>query len=46
MTSDGWDPKEHEVSREAMEDGMERVNYDDGYFRIVDKDGNILSYGY
>ncbi len=46
VTSDGWDPKEHEVSREAMEDGMERVNYDDGYFRIVDKDGNILSYGY
>lgn len=46
VTSDGWDPKEHEVSRETMEDGNERVYYDDGYSRLVDKDGNILSYGY
>ena len=46
ITGDGWNPREHEVSRESLEDGMERVNYDDGYFRIVDKDGNILSYGW
>ena len=46
VTSDGWDPKEHEVSREQLDNGYERVNYDDGYMRIVDKDGNIISYGY
>ena len=46
ITQDGWNPKEHEVSREELDDGNERVFYDDGYSRIVDKDGNILSYGY
>ena len=46
VTPDGWDPKEHEVSREKLDDGYERVNYDDGYMRVVDKDGNIVSYGY
>ena len=43
---DGWDPSEHEVSREALGDGTYRISYDDGYFRIVDEDGNILTYGY
>lgn len=43
---DGWDPKEHEVSREALGDGTYRITYDDGYFRIVDEEGNILTYGY
>ena len=43
---DGLDPKEHEVSREALGDGTYRITYDDGYFRIVDEDGNILTYGY
>ena len=43
---DGWDPSEHEVSREDLGDGTYRITYDDGYFRIVDKDGNILTYGY
>ena len=43
---DGWDPSEHEVSREPLGDGVYRVDYDDGYFRIVDKDGYILNYGY
>ena len=42
----GWDPSEHEVSREALGDGTYRITYDDGYFRIVDEDGNILTYGY
>ena len=42
----GWDPSEHEVSREDLGDGTVRITYDDGYFRIVDKDGNILTYGY
>ena len=46
VTQDGWDPKEHEVSREKLDDGYERVNYDDGYMRVVDKDGNVVSYGY
>ena len=43
---DGWDPKEHEVSREDLGDGTYRITYDDGYFRIVDEEGNILTYGY
>ena len=43
---DGWDPKEHEVSREDLGDGTYRITYDDGYFRIVDEYGNILTYGY
>ena len=43
---DGWDPKEHEVSREDLDDGYQKVHYDDGYFRVVDKKGNIESYGY
>ena len=42
----GWDPSEHEVSREDLGDGTYRITYDDGYFRIVDEDGNILTYGY
>ena len=43
---DGWDPKKHEVSREKLDDDFERVTYDDGYFRVVDKKGNVESYGY
>ena len=43
---DGWNPSEHEVSREDLGDGTYRITYDDGYFRIVDEDGNILTYGY
>ncbi|MBR5503798.1 MAG: hypothetical protein IKV87_05090 [Methanobrevibacter sp.] len=43
---DGWDPSEHEVSRECLGDGEYRVTYDDGYHRVVGEDGNILSYGY
>lgn len=42
----GWDPSEHEVSREDLGDGMERVTYDDGYFRIIDSDGYVVTYGY
>lgn len=43
---DDWNPKEHEVSRESMGDGYEKVHYDDGYFRVVDQNGKIESYGY
>ena len=46
ITPDGWDPKKHEVSRQKLDDNLERVSYDDGYFRVVDKKGNVLSYGY
>ena len=46
ITSDGWDPKEHEVSREDLGEGNSRVTYDDGYHRVVDSDGNVLRYGY
>lgn len=47
ITQDGWNPKEHETSREDMGDGYEKVHYDDGYFRVVDKkSGKIETYGY
>ena len=46
VTSDGWNPNEHEVSRESIDNGYEKVRYDDDYFRVVDKDGNIITYGY
>ena len=46
ITPDGWNPREHEVSREPIGNGNERVNYDDGYFVVVDNDGNILSHGW
>ena len=42
----GWDPKKHQVSCESMGDGLYRITYDDGYHRLVDSEGNILSYGY
>lgn len=46
ITADGWNPKEHEVSREKLDNNLERVYYDDGYKRVVDKKGNIKSYGF
>lgn len=46
ITPDGWNPGEHEVSRRSVGDGRERVNYDDGYFRVVDQDGNIITHGW
>ena len=45
-TINGWNPKDHEVSREDLGDGLVRINYDDGYSRVIDEDGNVLSYGY
>lgn len=45
-TSDGWNPREHEVSREDMGDGRQRIHYDDGYFRLVDENGYVITYGY
>lgn len=42
----GWDPKKHQVSSVSIGNGLYRITYDDGYFRIVDSEGNILSYGY
>lgn len=46
VTSDGWNPREHEVSRESIGDGYEKVMYDDNYMRVVDSQGNIVTYGY
>ena len=46
ITPDGWNPREHEVSRRSIGDGRERVHYDDGYFRVVDQDGNIITHGW
>ena len=46
ITPDGWNPREHEVSRESIGDGKERVHYDDNYFTVVDQDGNIITHGW
>ena len=46
ITPDGWNPKEHETYRESMGGGDEKVHYDDGYFRVVNKKGDIITYGY
>lgn len=46
ITPDGWNPREHEVSRESIGGGKERVHYDDNYFRVVDQDGNIITHGW
>ena len=45
-TSDGWNPREHEVSRENMGDGRQRINYDDGYYTLVDSNGYVITYGF
>lgn len=42
----GWNPKEHEVSRENMEEGYHKIHYDDNYFRICDSYGKVVTYGY
>ncbi|OWT32737.1 hypothetical protein BGI41_06115 [Methanobrevibacter sp. 87.7] len=45
-TVNGWNPSEHEVSREDIGDGKYRINYDDGYYRICDENGYVITYGY
>ena len=46
VTSDGWNPKQHETYRESIGGGKEKIHYDDGYFTIVDQNGYIITYGY
>lgn len=46
ITSDGWNPREHEVSRQTNPDGTVRIKYDDGYFRLCDENGYVITYGY
>lgn len=46
VTSDGWNPREHEVSRKTMADGSQEIRYDDGYYRLVDENGYVITYGY
>lgn len=46
VLDDGWDPKQHEVSRSDIGNGYHRINYDDGYFRVCDDHGYVVSYGY
>ena len=46
ITPDGWNPREHEVSRESIGNGKERVHYDDNYFVVVDSNGNIITHGW
>ncbi len=42
----GWNPAEHETYREKMSDGNIKIHYDDGYFRLVDENGYVITYGY
>ena len=42
----GWNPSDHEVSREDIGDGYTRVRYDDGYMRVIDSNGYVVSHGY
>ena len=46
VTSDGWNPKEHETYRESSGGGREKIHYDDGYFTIVDENGYVITYGF
>ena len=46
ITPDGWNPGEHEIGRRSIGNGLERVGYDDGYFRVVDSEGNIVTHGW
>ena len=46
VTKDGWNPRDHEVGRDNLGDGSQRIRYDDGYFRIVDENGYVITYGY
>lgn len=42
----GWNPADHETYRETLNDGTVKIHYDDGYFRIVDKNGYVITYGF
>jgi hypothetical protein len=46
VTKDGWNPAEHETYRERMPDGSVKIHYDDNYFRLVDENGYVITYGY
>lgn len=42
----GWDPNQHEVSRSDLGNGYHKIKYDDGYFRVCDDHGYVVTYGY
>ncbi|WP_407421135.1 Ig-like domain-containing protein [Methanobrevibacter sp.] len=42
----GWNPADHETYRERMDDGTVKIHYDDDYFRLVDENGYVITYGY
>lgn len=46
ITDEGWNPREHEVSREYLPNGNHRIYYDDGYFRVCDSNGYVITYGF
>ena len=46
VLNDGWNPRQHEVSRQKNPDGTIRIQYDDNYFRICDENGYVITYGY
>lgn len=46
VTSEGWNPNDHEVSRKTLADGNQEIYYDDGYYRLVDSNGYVITYGY
>lgn len=43
---DGWGPNKHELYRVNLPDGNHRIYYDDGYKRVCDSHGYVLSWGY
>ena len=43
---DGWDPNKHELYRVNLPNGNHRIYYDDGYKRVCDSHGYVLSGGY
>ena len=46
VTSDGWNPAEHETYRENNPDGGQTIHYDDGYTVVTDENGYIITYGF
>ena len=42
----GWNPSAHEISRSFNPDGTINVRYDDGYFRLADSNGYVITWGF
>lgn len=42
----GWNPSEHEISRNYLPNGYIEVFYDDDYFRLADSMGYVITSGF